>query len=140
MERFVTKFVKNESYYFDYNRVEKKNIRKRLKEGLRNYLKVHERNTMNYIHYLKRKNKQLEKKLLENIVENESEQDNESNSVDEQVNDVYTHEEYVEGLKHVAWAFVRMVALIYLSVFIVHLYDLSLKNVNSSEYKTLEGE
>jgi gas vesicle protein len=94
---------------------------RRLKKKLEQFTETRERKFYNYIYSLKRKNKKLLNQHLEQL--SEKEEDSNDEQEDTNIQEIYTREEYIEGYKYAAWAFTRMVCLIWFSLFIGDLYD-----------------
>jgi hypothetical protein len=148
IKNFVNEFVYAESENFNYSRKEKKEIRKRLSSKLYEFTIKREKRYNNYIRLLKRKNTILKEKYDLLVSENTI---NTHDTVTEDVyppdtyfeeNEVYTREEYVEGIKMVFWAFIRMISFIYISLLVVQMYDLYIKRtfvIPVKNDKTLKG-
>jgi hypothetical protein len=140
LNRFVNDFVNSETQYYEYSRKDKKKLRKRIHAQLYEFMNEREKNFHNYIHFLKRKNKKLEEDydILSNIAVTSIQNANtneEENTNDDETNDAETNEEEIvynqeavrEGYKMVAWAFVRMICMIYAALFFVYVYDIIMK-------------
>jgi hypothetical protein len=109
-QKFINEFIAGENEIYEYNKKDRKELKKRLNRLLNKFIYNREKRFYNHIHYLKRKNKKLE-------------DDYESLRSIQKTNDNIDANDYYDGYKVVAVSFIRMCFVIYLSLMVVYILD-----------------